>query len=203
MVTFDSIEAQLKALKVNPRGWGASEIRELTHVLLPHEKITGHSHGWYDNGFATLVATSERLLLIDKKLFHLIIEDVRYDMIAEVDFSARVLDASIRVSSVNKTLRFTSLKQRSLRDLTNYIQQRVMELRQQAFSWQQFEHTPLPEFGVSVQPVAAGAGGPSLPLITPEMAPMRRLTHANPYTKNMLTTKHQFLPKVPRRWRPI
>lgn len=202
MVTFDSIEAQLKALGVNPRGWGASEIRELAHVLLPHEKITGHAHGWYENGFATLFTTSERLLLIDKKLFHLIIEDVRYDMVAEVDFSARVLDASVRVSSVNKTLRFTSLKQRPLRDLTSYIQARVMELRQQAFSWQQFEQTPLPEFGVSIQPVAAGAGGPTLPLITPEMSPMRRLTHSNPYTKNMLTTKHKFLPKVPRRWHP-
>src|SRR5437870_5550235 len=106
MVTFDSIEAQLKALGVNPKGWGAGELRELAQVLLPHEKIMAHAHGWYDNGFATLVATSERLLLIDKKLFHLTIEDVRYDMIAEVDFNARVLDATVRISSVNKTLRF-------------------------------------------------------------------------------------------------
>jgi hypothetical protein len=190
MVTKDMIEAQLKRLGVTVKGWGAGEINELQHILMDNETITGYAHGWYDNGFATLITTNERLLLIDKKLFHLTIEDVRYDMVAEVDFNARIMDATIRVSSMNKTLRFTSMKQRQLRDLTNYVQHRVMELRQQTFTWQQFEQTPIND-----QPV-------SLPLQVPELSPMRRFTQSNPYTKSALTTKHQFLPKVPRRFRP-
>jgi hypothetical protein len=194
MVTQASIEAQLKRLGVTVKGWGSSEIHELQNILMPQEEITGYAHGWYDNGFATLITTTERLLLIDKKLFHLTIEDVRYDMIAEVDFNARIMDATVRVTSVNKSLRFSSMKQRPLRALTTYMQQRVMELRQQPFSWQQFEQTPV-------------AQEPEVTTLTPQTAisnlplplPLRQF---NPYTKSSLTTKHQFLPKVPRRFRP-
>lgn len=201
MVTRDAIEAQLKSLGVTVKGWGTSEIHELQNILMDHETITGYAHGWYENGFATLITTTERLLLVDKKLFHLTIEDVRYDMVAEVDFNARILDATLRVSCVNKTLRFTCMKQRQLRALTTYIQQRVMELRQQqTFSWQQFEQTPVPEKPLeTLTPQVATSG---LPLQVPQLSPMRRFTQANPYARSSFTTKHQFLPKVPRRFRP-
>jgi hypothetical protein len=205
MVTKQDVEAQLKCLGVSMKGWGAAEMQELCHILMPNEEITGYAHGWYENGFATLITTNERLLLVDKKLFHLTIEDVRYDMIAEVDFNARIFDATVRVSSVNKTLRFTSMKQRQLRALTTYVQHRVMELRQQPFSWQQFEQTPVANDApaeVALTPQVAGAAGPGLPLQAPQLTPMRRFTQGNPYTKTALTTKHQFLPKVPRRFRP-
>ena len=205
MVARQSIEAQLKRLGVTVKGWGAAEISELQHILMPSEEITGYAHGWYENGFATLIATNERLLLVDKKLFHLTIEDVRYDMVAEVDFNARVFDSTIHVSSVNKTLHFTSFKQQRLRALTNYVQRRVMELRQQPYMWQQFEQTPVShdqERGDARQFVPQTAAPAGLPLQVPALMPMRRLTQANPYTKAALTTKHNFLPKVPRRWRP-
>ena len=205
MVTQKSIEAQLKRLGVTVKGWGASEIHELQHILMPHEEITGYAHGWYETGFATLITTTERLLLIDKKLFHLTIEDVRYDMVAEVDYNARIFDATLRVSSVNKTLRFTSMQQKRLRNLTSYMQRRVMELRQQPFSWQQFQETPVknvqvedaeePVMQVKLTPQTVMGG--SAPMQTPFRP------RVNPYTKSGFTTKHQFLPKVPRRWRPV
>ena len=203
MVTKDYVNAQLKRLGIPRNGWGSSELNELQSILMPNEEITGHSHGWYENGFATLIATSERLLLIDKKVFHLTIEDVRYDMIAEVDFNASVIDATIRVTSMNKTLKFTSFKQQRLRSLTQYIQQRVMEMRQQMFTWQQFEQTPhsteAPKFNLAPQ----AAAGPAMDWQAPtEQAPLRRVAGMNPYTKSALTTKHKFLPKVPRRWSP-
>lgn len=200
MVTKASIEAQLKSLGVSMKGWGAAELSELVHILMPHEEITAHCHGWYENGFATLITTNERLLLIDKKLFHLTIEDVRYDMIAEVDYNARILDATIRINSVNKTLRFTSLNGHKLRVLTNNVQRRVMELRQQAFSWQQFEQTPVQSQAFSLNPQTVVGAGPGSALMT--NLPVRRLTSMNPYAKTALTTKHRFLPKVPRRFRP-
>lgn len=207
MATKQDVLDQLQRLGVSGKGWGSAEINELPNILMPGEQVTAYSHGWYESGFATLIATNERLLLIDKKLFHLTIEDIRYDMIAEVDYNARVLDATVRVSSVNKTLRFTSFKPGQLRKLTNYIQRRVMELRQQMFSWQQFEQTPVPQFSPLNQTAMAvegpGSAGPHLPLpIAPHQTPMRRFTSNNPYTKTPLTTKHRFLPKVPRRFRP-
>lgn len=205
MITKQDLEAQLKHIGVTVKGWGSAEIQELSQILMPHEELTGYAHGWYDNGFATLVTTTERLLLIDKKLFHLTIEDVRYDMIAEVDFNARIFDATLMVNSVNKCLRFTSMKQRQLRALTTYMQHRVMELRQQPFSWQQFEQTPVGEnqpADVALTPQIAGNSGLNVGGQRPAFSQASRFVRINPYTRSALTTKHQFLPKVPRRFRP-
>lgn len=187
---------QLKQLGINSKGWGASEINELPTIMMPQEEIKCLVRGWYESGFATLVATSQRLLLIDKKLLHLTIEDVRYDMIAEVDFNMRVVDSTVRVNTLNKTLRFTCMQSRRLRELTNYVQQRVMELRQQQFNWQQFEQTPVTNHQVPMpQPVAMTA-----PVAYPQM---QNPTYTqNHFAKMSLTTKHNFLPKVPRRFRP-
>lgn len=202
MVKNQAVYDQLKKLGINPKSWGASAISELPHILMPHESIIALVNGWYVNGFATLVATSERLLLIDKKWLHLTIEDVRYDMISEVDFNAQLMDATIHVNTVNKVLRFTSMRQRRLRELTHHIQQKVMEGRNQHnFSWQQFEPTPVAAPTPQFQPATTGPTA-SLPLVSPALSAMRRPAPSNHYAKVSLTTKRNFLPKVPRRLRP-
>ena len=207
MVKRDYVEAQLKKLGVKIKNWGAAEAYELSNILMPHEEITGYVHGWYENGFATLVTTTERLLLVDKKPFHLTIEDVRYDMISEVDFNGRLMDATVRVNTLNKCLRFTSMRQRRLRDLTSYVQLRVMELRQPHLLWQQFEQTPVRHPSLDAvqrafRPHTQPAATPTLPLPAPQLSPMRRFTPVNHYSKQSLVIKHNFLPKLPRRSRP-
>src|SRR5690349_14341378 len=97
MVTLKEVEKQLTAIGANNRYWGRAEIIELQHILVPGEQIKAHLTGRYQGGFANFVATDQRLLLVDKKLFYLTVEDMRYDMIAEVDFSGQLLSATIRV----------------------------------------------------------------------------------------------------------
>ncbi len=202
MVARAEIIAQLKNVGVTVKSWGAAEVNELPHILMPGEQITNLIHGWYENGFATLVTTSQRLLLIDKKLFTLVVEDVRYDMIAEVDYNVRLLDATVCINTINKKLMFSSLSQRRLRNLTKYVQFRVMELRQH-YSWKQFEETPAQAShepvlqGATVQPMAVPSFGQAAQ-ITSSLQPF------SPYTtKPALTSKqYSFLPKIPRRWRP-
>lgn len=204
MVTKKQIDAQLKRIGVTVNLLGGAERDELQHILTDHEEITAYVHGWYESGFATLLATTERLLLVDKKLFNLSIEDVRYDMIAEVDYNARLLDATVRINTLNKVLRFTSMRQRHLRNLTTYVQHRVMQLRtNQAFTWQQFEQTPQTAgSGLMKHSFTPQTASPQMPLQAPQLSPMKRLTPMNPYAKASLTTRHNFLPKVPRRFRP-
>jgi hypothetical protein len=60
------------------------------------------------------------------------IEDTRYDMISEIDFNSQVYNATVTIHTINKTHRFTSMKHKAqLRELTNYVQRRVMEFRNQ------------------------------------------------------------------------
>jgi hypothetical protein len=138
MVQLSVIDAQLTKLGIKKTFFSKPEIKELQHILMDGEDIVKCVAGRYHGGFALLVATERRLLLIDKKPLYLTVEDIRYDMISEVDMNTRLFDSSISLYTVNKQLLFNSTSQHRLRDLTTYVQQRVMELRQY------HESTPAP-----------------------------------------------------------
>jgi hypothetical protein len=128
MVSKQSVNEQLKRLGFSLNGWGRGEIRELPHILLPGEEIYELVNGTYEGGFALAVATDVRLLLIDKKpMNYLTVEDLRFDMINEIDYSHRLLGAHIRVSTGSKELSFRSYNQPRLRKLIGHVQDCMAE----------------------------------------------------------------------------
>jgi hypothetical protein len=131
MVHPSIIEARLGELGFKASRWFKAEICELEKILMDDEKIIALACGRYFGSFALLVATDQRLLLIDKRVFFMTIEDSRYDMISEIDFNMQVYAANLTIYTMNKTHRFTSVKyKQQLRDLTTYVQRRVWEFRQ-------------------------------------------------------------------------
>jgi len=146
MVRTQDVEEQLKRIGVNFQFFGRPELRELPHILIDGEQIEHVVRGRYEGGWAILCATDRRVLLIDKKPFYLTLEDMRYDMIADVEYNHRMIDATIRLGTVNKTLRFTAYNHGNLRLLTSFVQGRVMASRQQPQSvfQQQIQQAPQP-----------------------------------------------------------
>jgi hypothetical protein len=139
MISKQAVEEQLKRIGCNFRFWGRSEINELGRILMEDEIIAQCTNGEYANGFAMLVATNHRLLLVDKKPFlYLTVEDVRYEMITEFNYNHRLMNSTINVFTANKTLTFTSWSQHRLRKLLEYVQARVLEMRQQQHLASQF-----------------------------------------------------------------
>jgi hypothetical protein len=130
MVSLQTIDAQLTKVGMKNRFFGRPEVRELCHILAPGEVIQHATIGQYEGGFGLILATDRRILLVDKKPWFLTMEDIRYDMVSEVDFYGRLLDATVTIVTVNKSLTFTSWKKDRLRQLVHYIQHRVMQLRQ-------------------------------------------------------------------------
>lgn len=159
MVTLQEVERQLAALGANNRFWGRAEIVELQHILVPGEQIQSSMNGRYLGGFATFVVTDQRLLIVDKKVFYLTVEDMRYDMISEVDFSAQLLSGTVRVVTPTKNLTFTTYKPRQLRVVVSYIQQRVMQVRHQ-YSPEQ-SNLEQPQSVPAPQPQAVAAPTPA------------------------------------------
>lgn len=140
MISKKAVEEQLKHIGFGFRFWGRAEVNELNKILLDDEIIAECVNGEYSNGFALLVATNHRVLLVDKKpMLYLTVEDLRYDMITEFNYSHRMLNASINIYTTNKTLTFVSWNQGRLRRLLEYTQQRVLEMRQQNHMAQQFQ----------------------------------------------------------------
>lgn len=137
MISSEKVRAQLRSLNVNCNGWGRAEYLELSNILGPDEVIEGCVNGYYEAGFALLVATRNRLLLVDKKpLNSLTVEDMRFDMINEFDYQHRLLGAQIKISAGNKLLHFTSWNQFRLRQVLTYVQTRMIEIKQEQENWQ-------------------------------------------------------------------
>lgn len=137
MIALEQVDAQLARVGLKNRFFGRPEVKELCHIMAPGEVIQHAVNGQYEGGFAMIVATDRRILLIDKKPWFLTMEDIRYDMVSEVDFYGRLLDSSITLITIGKQLNFRSWHQNRLRDMVRYIQHRVMELRQGERAWQE------------------------------------------------------------------
>lgn len=183
MVSLQYVEEQLKRVGCNFRFWGRGEIKALRSILMPDETIEHAVNGEYEGGFAMLVVTDQRLLLVDHKPFFMTTEDIRYDMIAAVDYSIRILTSSIRIMTPSRPLVFRSWSHYHLKQLQNVIQAKMQELRQHYnYTAQQMQPTPIAAtvdgqavMGLMLGSMALQTGGFQRPLLLPP----------NPYMRNL------------------
>ena len=144
MIHCDELYKQLEKIDFNPHGWGRSEVGELCNILEADEVVEQCVNGTYEAGFALLVATKHRVLLIDKKpLNYLTVEELRFDMINEFDYSHRLFGAHACISSGSKTLNFTSWDQKRLRALVTYVQGRMTEIKKTMHTQQEAQQQHL------------------------------------------------------------
>lgn len=144
MVSKQSVDEQLKQLGFKLNGWGKGEIKELPNILLPGEEIYELVNGTYEGGFALAVATDVRLLLVDKKpMNYLTVEDIRFDMISEIDYSHRLLGAQIAVSTGDRDFHFRSYNQARLRKLIGHVQNCMADGKKQQSQNQQGQNQHL------------------------------------------------------------
>jgi len=129
MVSLKSVERQLKKIDANYKFWGRPEIVELSKILMEDEKIAQCVNGTYEGGVALFCATDHRVLLVDKKPMYLTIEDIRYDMISDINYNYRLLSSTLQIMTGVKTLQFSAWSHHRLRSMMSYVQQRVTELR--------------------------------------------------------------------------
>ena len=188
MVPLHKVEEQLKRIGCNFRVWGRPEIRELRNILYEDEVIAGATNGRYKGGFALLAVTNHRLLLVDRKPLFLTIEDLRFDMITEIDFNAQLLNSTAYIITPTRELTFSSWNQHRLRVIVNYTQQQVVEIRQH-YMQQQFAQAGAQQprldpgvaagrvGGLALQGNAASGGQRALPAST------------NPYTRGPFASR--------------
>jgi hypothetical protein len=142
MVGTEEVLQQFHRIGVKPSPWARAEIKELARLLVPGEQVTNVVFGWYENGFALLCCTDQRVLLIDKKPFFLKMEDLRYDKISEIKFLNRLLDSTVVLSYAGQKLDFKSWDQKGLRKLMEYVQDTIMRINR--FQWAAVENPQPP-----------------------------------------------------------
>lgn len=152
MVSQKSVAAQLKRIGFNQHAWGRAEVRELPNIILPDEEIFECVNGIYEGGFALLVATDVRVLLIDKKpLNYLTVEDLRFDMINEIDYNHRALGAYVEISTGNRELKFRSYNQPRLRKLISHVQGCMADVKKKQVTHQEGQHQHLEQINDRLQ----------------------------------------------------
>jgi hypothetical protein len=129
MVAQDRVKKQLQAIGSDFSFVGRAELMELPKILFDDEVLQHVVFGRYSSGFAILCASNQRVLLVDKKPMYLTLEDVRYDMISDIMFNRGVIDSSVTLGTVHKSITFTAFNKDKLRELSNYVQERVMHSR--------------------------------------------------------------------------
>lgn len=196
MVSMREVEEQLQHVGCNFKMWGRSEVRELSNVLMPDEKIAQATNGSYEGGFALLCVTNYRVLLIDRKPMLLTVEDIRYDMMSEVDFHNRLMGATVRIFTPMRNLVFSSWSAMRLRKSVNYIQQRVAEIRHHGLTAQQLQS----QIGVPQIAQSISQQNQQLAMQTPQggqqqpaggVAPYVPM---NPYAQTPMRVKHRRFP---------
>ncbi len=129
MTSNNAVKKQLQRIGSDFQFWGRSEAKQLPSILFQDETLVHALNGRYEKGFALFCATDQRLLLLDKKPLILCMEDMRYEMISEVDYTERIFDATLTLHTPGRTLRFTTFRVNRLRQLTSFIQEKVSYLR--------------------------------------------------------------------------
>lgn len=124
MTTQHSLNRQLKSLRLRFKFFGRSESRELQRILNPEEQIMECAYGFYQGGSGLLVATDQRLLLVDKRPFYLNLEEIDYREINKLSFTPSWVQASIYVKAGMRVLHFKSFSDARLRRLNEYIERR-------------------------------------------------------------------------------
>jgi hypothetical protein len=189
MISLNQVEEQLKRAGCNFRFWGRWEIRELSKVLMPDEVIAHIANGKYEGGFGLLAATDQRLLLIDRKPMFMALEDIRYDMIAEIDFTTQLLNSTVKIVTTSRTLTFSSWSQYHLREVLNFTQSKMMELRQmysqQVQSVALKAALPDGQMGVVLGGLALQTGGMQRPIQLP----------MNPYIQTPVLMRRRKYPR--------
>lgn len=129
MVSREEVERQLKRLGISRPRLARAEFRELPNIIMPGEVIEKLVVGIYVGGYAILVATNKRMLVIDKMPGSLIVEDIPYDMISEVEFTYSMMKTQVVVFCRSKTIKFSTIRRPQLRDFAEFLEKRMMEVR--------------------------------------------------------------------------
>lgn len=127
MVARKTLKKQLADLKL--RGWifGRAEIKELRKLLNPDEIVKHCAYGYYTGGSGLLVATNERILLVDKQPLYLNVEEISYESVRSVECRQKNLQALISICTSMKRLQFRSFSDARLKLMEKYVSERALE----------------------------------------------------------------------------
>lgn len=126
MPTKDEIEKQIKSLDGASRFLGRKEIKELPNILWDNESLEKIVQGMYNNKQGVLVATSLRLIFIDKGLLYgLSVEDFPYDKISSIQYETKMMFGKITIYTSGNKATIEQIDKKQTRDFAEYVRNKI------------------------------------------------------------------------------
>jgi len=126
MPTLEDVNNQIKGLSGLQKYLGRKEIKELPNILWPDEKIENLVQGTYANGNGILVATTKRLVFVNKGLmFGLKVEDFPYEKISSVQYETGLVFGKLTIFASGNKAMIENMDKASTRTFGDWLRSRI------------------------------------------------------------------------------
>lgn len=126
MPTIDEVKVQIKQASGIDSSLWKREVNELPSILAETEGVSAILQGIYDNKLGILIATSTRVLFLDKGLFGgLKVEEFQYEKISSVQFETGLIQGKLKIFTSGNTAEITNCDKRLVRLFAEYVQGRI------------------------------------------------------------------------------
>lgn len=116
------VRKELLAAGVTPYGMSKSEAKALPGYIRENEHILGVIYGQFESTSAMMVATDRRLLFIDIRPLHNIIEDVSYDLFGDILIDERLVFSRVVVRTRPREYLITMVNKACARNFLNAVE---------------------------------------------------------------------------------
>lgn len=130
----DRINRELKEAGMKQYGFLKAETRHLPSIIKEDEHIHGVIYGRAEGGSAMLVATNQRLLYLDHKLFFKKTEDISYDVLGGVSYSKQGEHGSVTVHTKMGNFNLRYVNRSSADQFVDYLEKIQIQRDEQQVS---------------------------------------------------------------------
>lgn len=126
MLSLEQIQQQIKdACGLDSSLW-KREVKELPSILAADEAVEAILQGIYSNSLGVLVATTSRILFVDKGMFGgLKVEEFHYEKISSVQFETGLLQGKLKIFTSGNAAEISNCDKRLVRLFSDYVQSRL------------------------------------------------------------------------------
>ena len=122
----ERILKELREVGVTGYGLLKSETRQLPTIIAQGETIYGCIYGQYESGSAMLIATDRRLIFVDRKPMHTILEETAFDQIMDIGADWQPIYARVLVNARARRYIFRYVNIKCARIFVKYLENMVL-----------------------------------------------------------------------------
>lgn len=130
---MNSLEFRKQLKSQGYRQWRmlrSNELREIPTLLRDEEIVKKAIYGSYEGGWAMMVATDQRVIFVDRKIFRSKVQYIAYRNIFSFDYSSNFFYGQIEIFARGAKVVLNRIRRNYLIDFCQYLDQMVEEPHQ-------------------------------------------------------------------------